>query len=179
MSSELGSIWIMPECTAVHSQNHARNHDNECSIDLIHSVMERTPWAMDGGVSTKWARRAVLTLSMASPGGEETGGGILGGRVRLSYPLANRGTAIKWTRTSFLIGAANKKHEIVRVEKNRRDAPEAAYIAAMWLMFLLAPGKTEPDADGMYDLSEIGFAPEKTWTRMTPYSLAKPTPIAI
>jgi hypothetical protein len=45
----------------------------------------------------------------------------------------------------------------------------------MWLMFLRASGKTEPDADGMYDLSEIGFAPEKTWTRMTPYSLAKPT----
>jgi hypothetical protein len=48
-----------------------------------------------------------------------------------------------------------------------------AHILAYWLLFCRAPKRAEPDADGMYDLSEIGAAPEKNWTKATPYSLAQ------
>lgn len=46
-------------------------------------------------------------------------------------------------------------------------------ILAYYLMFCRAPKRIEPDTDGMYDLSGIGAAPEKNWTKATPYSLAQ------
>jgi hypothetical protein len=48
-----------------------------------------------------------------------------------------------------------------------------AFVAAMFLMFARAPRKAEPDIDGSYELGEIGSAPEKSWTRLTPYSIAR------
>jgi hypothetical protein len=48
-----------------------------------------------------------------------------------------------------------------------------AYIDAMWLMFLRAPGQEKPDVDGSFWLGEIGETKAKSWTRMTPYSVAR------
>jgi hypothetical protein len=50
------------------------------------------------------------------------------------------------------------------------------YIQAMWLMFLRTPHKPAPEVDGFYSLGEIGEAPEKAWTRLTPYSIARKEP---
>lgn len=47
-------------------------------------------------------------------------------------------------------------------------------LIAMWLMFCRAPKEKYPEPDGFYSLGEIGQAPEKKWTRPTPYSLAQP-----
>ena len=47
-----------------------------------------------------------------------------------------------------------------------------AYILAMWLRFLLAPKKPEPDLDGSFDLGEVGAVREKNWSKATPYSIA-------
>lgn len=59
---------------------------------------------------------------------------------------------------------------IIRLQaKSDREA----FIQAMWLLFLFAPSKPIPDIDGFYELGEIGNAPPKEWSRMTPYSLAK------
>jgi hypothetical protein len=58
--------------------------------------------------------------------------------------------------------------KVVRVERSPRDAQEA-HVAAMWLMFLRAPGRQTAPGEPV-DLGEIGFAPEKTWERLTPYS---------
>jgi hypothetical protein len=60
--------------------------------------------------------------------------------------------------------------KMIPVEKDLRDAQEA-HIAAMWLMFCRAPGRQTAPGEPV-DLGEIGEAPEKTWTRLTPYSLA-------
>ena len=46
-------------------------------------------------------------------------------------------------------------------------------ILMYWLMYARAPKKAEPDADGMYDLSEIGPVREVEIHRMTPYSVAE------
>jgi hypothetical protein len=51
-----------------------------------------------------------------------------------------------------------------------------AYIRAMWLIFLRTPHKPAPEVDGFYSLGEIGEAPEKAWTRLTPYSIARKEP---
>lgn len=48
-----------------------------------------------------------------------------------------------------------------------------AHITAMWLLFCKAPKNEKPDLDGSFSLGEIGEAPEKNWTRLTPYSLAR------
>jgi hypothetical protein len=48
-----------------------------------------------------------------------------------------------------------------------------AFVAAMYLMFARAPRKATPNIDGSYELGEIGAAPEKSWTRLTPYSIAR------
>jgi len=46
-------------------------------------------------------------------------------------------------------------------------------LLAYFLMFAKCPRKAEPDIDGMYDLQEIGSAPEKDFERLTPYSIAR------
>ena len=51
--------------------------------------------------------------------------------------------------------------------------PAEAYVAAMFVMWARAPRQERPDLDGFYELGEIGEAPEKEWTRLTPYSIAK------
>ena len=48
-----------------------------------------------------------------------------------------------------------------------------ALVWAYWIMFCRAPKKAEPEADGFYDLSEIGSIRAKNWTRATVYSPAK------
>jgi hypothetical protein len=51
--------------------------------------------------------------------------------------------------------------------------PLEVHIAAMWLMFLRAPGRETAPGEPV-DLGEIGQVREKDWTRLTPYSLAVP-----
>jgi hypothetical protein len=48
------------------------------------------------------------------------------------------------------------------------------FVAAMFLMWARAPRDPKPDLDGSFNLGEIGSAPEKTWTKATPYSLSQP-----
>ena len=55
----------------------------------------------------------------------------------------------------------------------KREADQEAYIAAMWLMFLLAPGNETAPGEPV-DLGEIGEIREKEWERLTLYSLAVP-----
>jgi hypothetical protein len=50
--------------------------------------------------------------------------------------------------------------------------PEA-HILAMWLLFLRAPAKSEPDTNGFFDLGEVGTAREKNWSKATVYSPAQ------
>jgi hypothetical protein len=64
---------------------------------------------------------------------------------------------------------------IVRAPAKPRDWRDA-YIRAMFLIFLRCPRKPEPEIDGFYSLGEIGEAPEKAWTRLTPYSIARKEP---
>ncbi len=51
-----------------------------------------------------------------------------------------------------------------------------AHITAMWLLFCKMPKKEKPELDGSFSLGEIGAAPEKAWTRLTPYSIARREP---
>ena len=62
------------------------------------------------------------------------------------------------------------------VPKEKEDDLHKAYIHAMWLIFLRCPRKPESEVDGFYSLGEIGEAPEKAWTRLTPYSIARKEP---
>ena len=59
------------------------------------------------------------------------------------------------------------------MDVNKSSDDHEAYIAAMWLMFLRAPGrKTGPGE--IVDLGEIGAVNEKRWERLTPYSPSQP-----
>jgi len=53
-----------------------------------------------------------------------------------------------------------------------------AFIAAMWLMFLRAPGRETLPGEPV-DLGEIGEVREKNWTKMTPYSIAEVTKLVL
>jgi hypothetical protein len=63
---------------------------------------------------------------------------------------------------------------IVTYQAPSRQFDPEARILALFLMYARTPRRAAPDADGMYDLSEIGCAPEKTWTKATPYSISEP-----
>lgn len=54
------------------------------------------------------------------------------------------------------------------------NSDHEAYVAAMWLMFLRAPGRDTAPGEPV-DLGEIGEVREKQWTRPTPYSVVEPT----
>jgi hypothetical protein len=62
---------------------------------------------------------------------------------------------------------------IVPANKSQRPPDLDSHVLAMFLLWARAPRTPDPDADGMYDLSEIGSAPEKNFERLTPYSLAR------
>jgi hypothetical protein len=62
-------------------------------------------------------------------------------------------------------------HEIQRVPPKPKW--DYAFVWAMWLIYCRAPSKPNADLDGCFDLGEIGDAPEKSWTRVTPYSTAR------
>jgi hypothetical protein len=49
--------------------------------------------------------------------------------------------------------------------------PRETHIAAMWLLFLRAPGRETLPGEPV-DLGEIGTTAETNWTRDTPYSPA-------
>jgi hypothetical protein len=51
--------------------------------------------------------------------------------------------------------------------------PRDAYIAAMWLLYLRAPGHETAPGEPV-DLGEIGSVREKDWERLTTYSVAVP-----
>jgi len=46
---------------------------------------------------------------------------------------------------------------------------QKAYVAAMWLLFLRAPGRNTAPGE-VVDLGEIGATKTKDWERLTPYS---------
>ena len=48
---------------------------------------------------------------------------------------------------------------------------QKAYIEAMWVMFLRAPGRNTAPGE-VVDLGEIGATKTKDWERLTPYSPA-------
>ena len=50
-----------------------------------------------------------------------------------------------------------------------------AYIQAMWLRFLFAPSKPNPEPDGFFNLGEIGETAlqDQRLLRDTPYSICK------
>jgi hypothetical protein len=48
------------------------------------------------------------------------------------------------------------------------------YIEARWLLFLATPCRKSADADGRFNLGEVGAIPEKNWCKKTPYSPATP-----
>jgi hypothetical protein len=63
------------------------------------------------------------------------------------------------------------KMELVKVQPK----PDLdAHILAMFLIWARALRTPNPDIDGAFDLGEVGAAPEKTWTKATPYSLSQP-----
>lgn len=64
--------------------------------------------------------------------------------------------------------------QLARIPKPQPKADFDSFVLAMFLLWAKAPRTPDPDLDGMYDLSEIGSAPDKTWTKATPYSLARP-----
>jgi len=53
-----------------------------------------------------------------------------------------------------------------------KTIPHEAYIAAMWLVFLRAPGRETAPGEPV-DLGEIGEVREKHWARATPYSVVE------
>lgn len=58
-----------------------------------------------------------------------------------------------------------------------RPRPEIdPFLWSMFLMYARAPKAAAPSPDGFFSLGEIGTAPEKDWTRMTPYSIARREP---
>jgi hypothetical protein len=59
---------------------------------------------------------------------------------------------------------------------SKKHSWRETYIHAMWLIFLRTPHNPTPEVDGFYSLGEIGEAPEKAWTRLTPYSVARKEP---
>ena len=63
---------------------------------------------------------------------------------------------------------------LATIPKHKPKSDHDAYIAAMWILFLAAPAKPNPEPDGFFTLGEIGQDREKEWERLTPYSLAKP-----
>jgi len=63
---------------------------------------------------------------------------------------------------------------IVPAEKTQTPPDLDSHILAMFLLWAKAPRKAEPEVDGSYWLGDVGEAPEKSWTKATPYSLAQP-----
>ena len=60
--------------------------------------------------------------------------------------------------------------ELIKATPNS-DQREA-YIAAMWLMLLSAPGRKTAPGEPV-DLGEIGEVREKNWARATPYGVVE------
>jgi hypothetical protein len=59
---------------------------------------------------------------------------------------------------------------LIKVQRpNPRDAQEA-HIAAMWILFLRAPGNQTAPGEPV----DLGEVPEKNFERWSPYSPAKP-----
>jgi hypothetical protein len=61
----------------------------------------------------------------------------------------------------------------VKFQPPRSSTERENYIAAMWLMFLRAPGRETAPGE-VVNLGEIGAVKTKDWERLTPYSLAQP-----
>jgi hypothetical protein len=48
-----------------------------------------------------------------------------------------------------------------------------AYVLAMYLLWASRPSKRDCERDGSYFIGDVGEAPKKNWTKMTPYSPAR------
>ena len=62
---------------------------------------------------------------------------------------------------------------LVKIPPRSQQEIHDLYVAAMWLMFLRAPGRETAPGEPV-DLGEIGEVREKNWDRLTPYSVARP-----
>lgn len=61
---------------------------------------------------------------------------------------------------------------LIRREPERD--PRFEYIFAMYLMYATRPSNPAPDAAGMFDIGEVGDAPEeRPFDRWCPYSVAQ------
>jgi len=60
---------------------------------------------------------------------------------------------------------------LVKFQPPRSSKEQEDYIAAMWLMFLRAPGRETAPGE-VVDLGEIGAVKTKDWERLTPYNPA-------
>lgn len=76
-----------------------------------------------------------------------------------------------YCRLGLILGSINTM-QIVK-HKPKPSFDEEAFLTAMFLMFARTPRNPLPDSEGFYVLGEIGAAPEKDWTRLTPYSIAR------
>ncbi len=63
--------------------------------------------------------------------------------------------------------------EMMEIVVRPKTRDREAHIQAMWLLFLFAPSKPNPETDGFFSLGEIGSDGNKNWTRATPYSLVE------
>ena len=59
------------------------------------------------------------------------------------------------------------KYERVQDERER-------FIFGMFLLYATRPAKPSAEDDGSHYIGDVGTAPEKNWTKATPYSLATP-----
>jgi hypothetical protein len=67
--------------------------------------------------------------------------------------------------------------EIVHARSSQREHTfdGEAFLLEMWIRYLLTPTNPNPDLTGAFDLGEVGSAREKKWSRVTPYSVARPS----
>jgi hypothetical protein len=64
-------------------------------------------------------------------------------------------------------------YAIVPVKQSTPPAdPYEIFLAAMLMMYMRAPARKTAPGETV-DLGEIGSAPEKNWSKATPYSLAR------
>jgi len=64
--------------------------------------------------------------------------------------------------------------ELVKYEQPKSaEQQREEKIAAYWALFCLQNANPEPDVDGSYYLGTITNPAQKTWTKVTPYSVAR------
>ena len=63
--------------------------------------------------------------------------------------------------------------QLIKLKRPKTARDRADYIAAMWQLFLLQNGNPKPLDDGSFYLGNIENPAPKTWSKATPYSIAR------